>query len=734
MKQYLGIALSLLLLLYSCGKKFQNPDGNQFLGASITASPLIVASDSLVTIGGSGFSPDVSQDQVFFNGVAATVLQASATRLVVKVPPRGSTGPITVRVRGEQANGPVFTYTAGSAFSISPSSGIGGTTITLIGSKVGSVGSTTVNFGSLPGKVLYTDSSRIIVTAPDQVQTSQLTITTNGNQYAGPVFTLCTITSISPAMQGAGAGTLKIIGTGFNPIPSRNTVNFPTSPASRVLSADTVVVAAVVSGNTDTLVVSIPATAGTGTISVNPNGQNVIAGPVFTLFAITAVRPLSFPYIASSGFPQLIKGNGFNTDPSQNHLTVNGLPCTISSVSPTGDSIIFFPPDLVGPSRPGSANGPIVLQSGGVSTTYTAQYSNQVTPTILPVAYQYEEVSTLAGGTFGLANGRGSQAQFETLSGIASDGRHRIFVTDKQANNIRAITTQGDVTLVAGSPTGQAGYQDGIGAATLFNAPTGIAYDNNGNLYVADSGNFRIRKINLSTYQVTTVSGTGVQGSVDGPGATAQYQGPNGIAYAGGGFGGYTPAIFYITDANGGQGNIRQLTADGFGSVTTTQSGLANLASVGAIVYNTPFPVAYCSNQAFYIPAIGGLVAGIPGSAGFQNAMDGTTALFNNPSAIFPFNIYSPDNPNGNSQCFLISDRDNNVVRLVNMTGYPNTPYSVSTFIGGMGGTNAGFQDGGYKTALFNKPGPMTAMYYSGSPGSNTYICDVGNHCIRVFN
>lgn len=735
-KQYSGIGISLIFLLLSCGKKFQNPNGNQFLDATITASPLTIASDSLVTISGQGFSPDPAQDKVFFNGVAAVVLQASTVKLLVKCPSAGSTGPITVRVGGEQANGPVFTYSASSAFSISPSSGIGGTTVTLTGNNVGPAASTSVSFGNLPGKVLYTDSTRIIVVAPDLVQTGQLTIHTRGIQYAGPVFNLCTITSINPAMQGAGAGTLQIIGTGFNPVPGKNTVNFPTNPNARKFPSDTIVVAPVIGGNVDTLIVHIPSNAGTGIISVNPNGQNTIAGPVFSLFTIKSVNPFSFPYVASSGFLQVLTGNGFNTNINQNHLTINGLNCTISSISPTGDSIFFYPPDLVNPSGAGTANGPIVLQSGPLTTTFTSYYSNGVPPTIVSVAYTYQEVSTLAGGSFGLANGRGRQAQFETLSGITTEGNYgnRIFVTDKQANNVRAVSPDGVVTLVAGSPTGQAGYQDGIGAAALFNAPSGVAYDGNGNLYVADSGNFRIRMINLSTFQVSTISGSGLQGTADGPGATAQYLGPNSIAL--GYLGGSTP-VFYITDVQNGQGSVRQLSTDGTGSITTIQSGLINPAAAYTIpYYNSPVKGGdYFSDQAFYSPASGGLIAGIPGTAGFQNATDGTTALFNNPAGIIYNSASIPNavNPNPTSTfALLISDRDNNAIRMVDLTQYPNAPYPVSTYIGGMGGTTTGFQDGGYRTALFNKPGPIAGNFTGNNP--IYYLCDVGNHAIRVFN
>jgi IPT/TIG domain/NHL repeat len=729
MKQHSVIGISLLLL--SCGKKFENPNGNQFLSAEVTASPLVVAFDSLVTINGRGFSTDPSQDQVFFNGVGAAVLQAGTSQLVVKVPALGSTGAITVRVNGEQANGPVFTYATKSAFSISPSSGIAGTTITLTGSKVGPAATTTVNFGTLAGKVLYTDSARIIVTAPSGVQTSGLTISTNGNQYAGPVFTLSTITSIVPITQGPQAGTLEIIGTGFNPAPGKNTVNFSINPKFRFGVGDTTVVAPVVSGNVDTLIVNIPSRAGAGAISVNPNGQNTIIGPVFSFFSITGLLPLAFPYVASSGFAQVLTGIGFNTDVNQNHLTINGLVCTITGVAPTGDSIYFYPPDLINPSGPGTANGPIVLQSGGLTTTFTTSYSNQTNPTIVPIAYVYQEVSTLAGGTFGLANGKGRQAQFETLSGICVGNNGTLYVTDKQANSIRAITPDGTVTLVAGSPTGQAGYQDGLGVAALFDAPCGLAYDNSNNLLVADSGNFRIRKINLSTYQVTTVSGSGAQGSVDGPGATAQYMGPSSITLASWTFGG-GPSTYYITDASGGQGTVRLVANDGLGTVTTTQPGLTNPASAYNIQNNQQWGLSYIADQALYIPSLGGLIAGVPGTAGFQNASDATTALFNDPAGLLYVNLAIPGV--GTTSSMFISDQDNNVIRVVDLTSYPNGPYPASTYIGGMGGTTAGFQDGGYRTALFNRPGPIVSVNLGGSPVTYYYVCDVGNHAVRVFN
>jgi hypothetical protein len=707
MKLYTGIFI-LALCLPACGKKFMNPNGNSLLGSSVTASPLTIASDSLVTITGQGFSANPDQDLVFFNGVGAAVLQASTTQLIVKVPVAGSTGNITVRVSGEEADGPLFTYTLGSAFSISPSSGVDSTTITLVTAiHVGPAASTTVSFGNLTGKVLYTDSSRIIVSAPTGVQTSQLSIQTNGQQYAGPVFTRTTVLTVNPNFQGAGAGTLQITGTGFNPIAGQNVVTFTQSGTTRVA-------AAIVGGNVDTLTVKIPATAGTGPVAVNPNNQNVVTGPVFTVFAIASSKSIDFPYLVTSGARQLLSGKGFNPDINQNHLTVNGLSCTITYVSPTGDSIIYYLPDVINPSQIGTASGVLLLQSGNLTAASTTSYT---------------EVTTLAGGSFGLTNGSGKSAQFETLSGICwgnpnpsiSSGSSYFYVCDRQANNIRQITEDGVVTLVAGSPTGQAGYAEGIGASALFNAPSGIGIDNSGYLWVADSGNARIRLINLSTYQVTTLAGTGTPGTADGPGSSAQFLGPNGMVLS---VGYQLQASATITDAGGGTGSIRTVARDNYGNVTVTTdaTGLTDPhAPVGVSA-----GLGYLDNQAVYTYQSGSTVlAGTPGSAGLMNGPSG--ALFNNPAGLGYF--FS-----GSYGIFeLVSDAGNNVIRVINnQTGSSGPgPYPVYTYVGGMGGSTAGYQDGGYRTALFNQPGPMIVInqnqhYY-------IYVCDVGNHAIREF-
>jgi sugar lactone lactonase YvrE len=131
------------------------------------------------------------------------------------------------------------------------------------------------------------------------------------------------------------------------------------------------------------------------------------------------------------------------------------------------------------------------------------------------------DVTTFAGIEIpGFADGNADVAQFKPGNYIVADPAGNLYVSDGGNNRIRKITAAGQVTTLAG--TGTAGFKDGDGIVAQFNFPGGIALDKNGNLYVADRGNFRIRKI-TPTGEVSTVAGTGVQGNRDGIANEAQF-------------------------------------------------------------------------------------------------------------------------------------------------------------------------------------------------------------------
>lgn len=137
------------------------------------------------------------------------------------------------------------------------------------------------------------------------------------------------------------------------------------------------------------------------------------------------------------------------------------------------------------------------------------------------------QVRTLAGKEEGFTDEAGTQARFNTPSGLALDAAGNLYVADTGNHAIRKVTPQGQVTTLAGD--GAAGWRDGPGQQARFNAPLAVAVDAQGRVFVADSYNDRIRMITPDG-QVTTLAGAGHPGHADGPGAKALFDTPSGLA------------------------------------------------------------------------------------------------------------------------------------------------------------------------------------------------------------
>ena len=135
-------------------------------------------------------------------------------------------------------------------------------------------------------------------------------------------------------------------------------------------------------------------------------------------------------------------------------------------------------------------------------------------------------VTTFAGSTQGYTNGSGTNAKFNDPVAICIDSNNNLYVSEWQGNKIRKITPTGQVTNLAGS--GVAGFADGVGTNAKFYAPQGLCVDNQNNIYVSDTVNFRVRKITPSG-TVTTIAGTGEYGYLDGAVATAMLGNIKGI-------------------------------------------------------------------------------------------------------------------------------------------------------------------------------------------------------------
>ena len=197
----------------------------------------------------------------------------------------------------------------------------------------------------------------------------------------------------------------------------------------------------------------------------------------------------------------------------------------------------------------------VLLILGSVTAFLISRYKNKPLPT--PIGWE-AHVTTLGGDGSPLVRD-GKQSAFSDPFGVAVAADGTIYVADAgESNRIRKISPDGNVVTLAGNSEG---FADGAGAAASFNTPSALALGPDGNLYVADTGNNRIRKITPEG-NVSTVAGNGMAGYVDGPAAQSQFNGPIGLAVSRGG-------DIYVADTYNDV--IRMITTDG--QVTTIAGG-----------------------------------------------------------------------------------------------------------------------------------------------------------------
>ena len=171
---------------------------------------------------------------------------------------------------------------------------------------------------------------------------------------------------------------------------------------------------------------------------------------------------------------------------------------------------------------------PAAVAVDDATNLYVADTYNHTIRKVTPAGV----VATLAGmpATLGTNDGSGNSARFNTPMGLAANGDGTLYVADTWNHTIRKVTPAGEVTTIAGR-AGVPGATDAkTGNAALFYYPKGLALDSNTNLYVADSGNYTIRKITPAG-AVTTFAGTAqIAGNADGTGTSARFTSPFGVA------------------------------------------------------------------------------------------------------------------------------------------------------------------------------------------------------------
>ena len=331
-------------------------------------------------------------------------------------------------------------------------------------------------------------------------------------------------------------------------------------------------------------------------------------------------------------------------------------------------------------------------------------------PTAIPTPppVEFTSVITLAGtGEKGYLDGTQKTAKFNAPFSVAVDKSDNVFVADIANHVIRKIDPNGNTSTFAGKAE-QKGFADGAGTAAQFNEPNGLIFDKAGNLYVADSRNYRIRKID-PLGNVTTIAGTGEQGFGDGPALEAKFDDPMGMVFDA------QENLYIVDEANN---KIRKIDTNGNVS-TYAGSGVKGNAdgSQTTAQFNSPSAITMDSKGNFYVLEFNnhvlrkidaqGNVTTFAGSR-IQGLVDGkgTIAQFYYPQGI---SIDEYDN-------IYVADSYNNRIRKIDGEG------NVST----IAGSGEGFLDAIPVAAKFKIPSGL-AFDIKG----NLYVADTDNNAIR---
>ena len=303
-----------------------------------------------------------------------------------------------------------------------------------------------------------------------------------------------------------------------------------------------------------------------------------------------------------------------------------------------------------------SPEGITVDASGYV---YVADYYNSLIRKISPAGV----VTTLAGSAItGTADGTGAAAQFYGPWGICVDAAGILYVGEQSNNRIRKVTTDGGiVTTFAGSIYG---FADGVGVAARFDRPVGVALDATGNLYVADCNNNMIRKI-TSAAVVTRFAGSGLSGSTDAQGSAASFYQPSGVAVD-------AQGNVYVGDYRNHR--IRKITPggmvstfagswDGYIDNTGIAAEFSYPKGLAIDVMNNIYVADMYNNRIRKIsPA--GVVTTVAGSTyGYADGI-GTNAKFYQPAALAVDAVGT----------IYVADCNNNMIRKITPFGYSISP------------------------------------------------------------
>ncbi len=370
---------------------------------------------------------------------------------------------------------------------ISPTSGPKTTIVTINGQDFGTdLNNVSVYFNDVEGTVQAVTNTQITAQVPARAYTGIVKVVVSNKETNGPIFTYTIIDIQTSTFAGSTEGNVD--GQGAN-------AQF----------------------------------AVLGQMAMDSNGTIFVADPHnHRIRKITPSGVVSTFAGSTSGFAdgqgtnaQFNSPYGLAIDSNDTVFVCDSNNNKIRKITPSGVVSTFAG------STSGFANGqgtnaqfdsPYGLAIDAQNNLYVADYYNKKIRKITPSGV----VSTFAGSTNGNVDGQGTTAQFRSPIGITIDADNTIYVGDEGNYNIRKITPNGMVSTLAGS--GSSGFTNGQGTAAQFTSPTGLAVDKQGTIYVADYSNHKIRKITPNGMVSTFVGST--IGFTNGNGSNTQFYNP----------------------------------------------------------------------------------------------------------------------------------------------------------------------------------------------------------------
>ena len=329
-----------------------------------------------------------------------------------------------------------------------------------------------------------------------------------------------------------------------------------------------------------------------------------------------------------------------------------------------------------------------------------------------------QTISTYAGNGVGSYTGDGVAASTTAVNspwGVTIDSAGNVYIGDSPNHRIRKVTPAGIISTIAG--TGTMGFLGDGGPATdaRLNNPSGVAVDAAGNVYVADNGNHRIRKITATGY-ISTIAGTGsvVLSGDGGPATAAATPAPDGLACDSAG-------NVYISSGF----EVRKITTTGMiyriaGNGTFGYSGDGGPATAAAVAQSTDVKLDKAGNVYFTDINnnvarkidVAGIITTIAGDGYLGSSGDGGPATAAELNSVVGIDVDALGN-------VYLGDRDNNTIRKVNAAG-------IITTIAGNGAAGYSGDGGAPVLASLKKPHAITH-----DPCGNMFICDRLNNRIR---